>query len=113
MTATQVILEVGPSALVQFSFLFFFFFLSFVFCLSRATPAAYGGSQARGQLELQLLAYTTATGTADPSHVCDLHHISWQHWIRNPLSEARDRTCNLMVFSVVVVVVAVCLLVLA
>ena len=44
------------------------------------------------ELELQLLAYTTATATLDPSHVCDLHHSSQQRWIPNPLSEARDRT---------------------
>ena len=24
--------------------------------------------------ELQLPAYTTATATLDPSHICDLHH---------------------------------------
>ena len=42
------------------------------------------------KLELQLLAYTTATAMPDLSHVCDLHHSSWQHWILNPLSEARD-----------------------
>ena len=51
------------------------------------------------QLELQLLAYTTATATQDLSHVCDLHHCSQQSQILNPLSEARDRTCNLMVPS--------------
>ena len=36
----------------QFSqlYFFFFFFLSFVFCLSRAIPEAYEGSQARGQI---------------------------------------------------------------
>ena len=44
------------------------------------------------KLELQLLAYATATGTQDPSHVCDLHHSSWQCQILNPLSEAGDRT---------------------
>ena len=44
------------------------------------------------ELELQLLAYTTATATQDLSHVCDLHHRSWQRWILNPLSKARDRT---------------------
>ena len=43
--------------------------------------------------EGQLLAYTTASATPDPSHVCDLHHGSWQCWILNPLSEARDQTC--------------------
>ena len=42
--------------------------------------------------ELQLLARTTVTATQDPSHVCNLHHNSWQHWILNPLSEARDQT---------------------
>ena len=45
---------------------------------------------------LQLPAYTTATTTLDPSHVCDLHHSSWQRWIPNPVIEARDRTCILM-----------------
>ena len=40
--------------------------------------------------ELQLPAYTTATATWDPSHICNLHRSSWQHRILNPLSEARD-----------------------
>ena len=26
----------------------------------------------------------------DLSHICDLHHNSWQRWILNPLSEARE-----------------------
>ena len=49
--------------------------------------------------ELQLLAYTTATAVGVPSRVCDLHHSSWQRQILNPLSEARDRTHNLIVPS--------------
>ena len=48
------------------------------------------------ELELQLLAYTTAAATRDLSCICDLHHSSWQCWILNPLSKARDRTCILM-----------------
>ena len=36
--------------------------------------------------ELQPPAYTTATATPDPSHVCDLHLSSWQRWILNPQS---------------------------
>ena len=40
-----------------------------------------------------------ATSLWDPSHICDLHHSSWQYQILNPLSEARDRTRNLMVPS--------------
>ena len=46
--------------------------------------------------ELQLLAYTTATAMPDPSRVCNLHHSSQQRRILNQLSEARDRTHNLM-----------------
>ena len=42
--------------------------------------------------ELQLRAYTTATGVWDPSPICDLHHSSQQLWILNPPSEARDGT---------------------
>ena len=47
------------------------------------------------ELELQLPATATATATAtwDLSLICDLHHSSWQYWILNPLSEARDQTC--------------------
>ena len=46
--------------------------------------------------KLQLLAYTTATATPEPSHICELYHSYWQHQILNPLSEARHRTCTLM-----------------
>ena len=65
----------------------------------RGSSEAYGGSQARSQArsqagvesELQLPAYATATATPDPSRVCNLHHSSWQCWILNPLSKAKDR----------------------
>ena len=49
--------------------------------------------------ELQLPAFATATATSDPGHVCDLHHSSQPHRILNPLMEARDRACILMVPS--------------
>ena len=55
-----------------------------LFCLFRAAPVVYGGSQARG-----LIGVVAAS----------LHHSSWQHQILNPLSEARDQTRNLMVSS--------------
>ena len=42
------------------------------------------------ELELQLLAFATAKAIRDLSRVYDLHHSSQQHWILNPLSEARD-----------------------
>ena len=77
----------------------FLVFLFLFFCLFRATPVAYGGSQARVYLELQLPVYTTATATWDLSRICNLHQSSRQHQILNPLSEARDQTRNHMVPS--------------
>ena len=50
----------------------------------------------RVYLELQLLAYATASATPALSQVCDLHHSSLQQWILNPLSEARHQAHNLM-----------------
>ena len=41
--------------------------------------------------ELQLLAYTIATETQDPSHICDLYHSSRQCQILNPLSQGSNR----------------------
>jgi len=76
-----------------FSFFLFLFFLFFF----RAEPTAYRVSQARGPI--RATAYTTATATQDPSHICDLHHSSQQCQILNPLSKARDPTRNLMVPS--------------
>ena len=48
------------------------------------------------QSELQFLAYTTATAMPALSHICNLHHSSWQRQILNPLSEVRDQSCILM-----------------
>ena len=47
-------------------------------------------------VESDLLAYTTAITMQDPSCICDLHHSTWQRWIFNPLSKARDQTRMLM-----------------
>ena len=71
---------------------FFFFFLGLHPCHMEVPMLGV-------ESELQLPAYTEATATPDPSHVCNLHHSSQQHGILNPLSEARDHTCNLMVPS--------------
>ena len=48
------------------------------------------------ETELYLPAYTTATATPDPSHICNLHHSLQQCQILNPLSEAWDPTLILM-----------------
>ena len=58
--------------------------------------AAYGGSQARDPIRLQLSAYATATATPDSSHVYDLHQRSRQCPILDPLNKARDQTHILM-----------------
>ena len=56
---------------------FFFFFA--------ATPVTYGSSRAKGQVQPQLLAYSTAAATPDPSHICNLCDTLRQQWILNPL----------------------------
>ena len=44
------------------------------------------------ELELQLLAYTTATATQELSHICDLHQSSLATLVLNPLYKAMDQT---------------------
>ena len=51
------------------------------------------------EVELHLPAYTTATATQDPSRIFHLHRNSRQCQILNPLSEARNRTCILVLTS--------------
>ena len=48
------------------------------------------------KLELQVLAYTTATAIPDPRHICNLRCGLRHHWILNSLSEAKDQTHILM-----------------
>ena len=67
----------------------------FLFCLFRATPAAYGGSKARGRIR-GAVAFAIATAKPDPSCVCNLHHGLQQRQVFNPLSKARNWTCVLM-----------------
>ena len=73
---------------------FFFFFFFCLFAFSRATPVAYGGSQARGLIGAVALAYARARATQDPSRVCDLHHSSQQRQNLKPLRKARDQTAT-------------------
>ena len=60
---------------------------------------AHGGSQARGLIRAVASSLARNRATPDRSHVCDLHHSSQQRQILNPLREARDLTCYLMVPS--------------
>ena len=54
------------------------YFFSFFFFFFRATPAAYGRSQARGRIGAVAASYATATARPDPSLICDLCRSSWQ-----------------------------------
>jgi len=65
------------SEAVIFFILFFFFFLApHLLHMEVSTKSAY----------------TTATAMSDLIRVYNLHLSSCQHWILNPLCEARDRT---------------------
>ena len=46
--------------------------------------------------ELQLPGYTTAIAMQDPSHIFNLYHSSWQCWLPDPMTEARNWTHILM-----------------
>ena len=60
-----------------------------ILLLFRATPAAYGSSQARGRIGAAAASLCHSNAGSEP--VWNLHHSSWQCWIPNPLSKARDR----------------------
>ena len=60
---------------------------------------AYGDSQARGQIGAVAAGLRHRQSNTKSELVCDLHHSSQQHQILNPLSKARDQTCNLIVPS--------------
>ena len=83
-----------PSCVTLGKIPFFFFFFCWL------GPHPWHMKAPRLGVESQVLpAYTTATAMQDLSHICDLHHSFWQHRILNPLSEARDWTCHLLVPS--------------
>ena len=67
-----------------FCLLFFFFFFKGLHPGHMEVP--------RLGVESELKLPATATATPDPSLVCNPHHSSWQCWIPNPLSRARDWT---------------------
>ena len=60
---------------------------------------AYGNFQARGQIGTTTAVYATGTAKQDQNCIRDLHCSSQQCQILNPLSEARDGTCILMILN--------------
>ena len=59
----------------------FFFFVSIFLPFLGQHPQHMEVPRLGVESELQLLAYTTATATPDPSHICNLHHSSQKCWI--------------------------------
>ena len=75
------------SSTYAFYYYFSFLFFSFFFFLG-LHPWHMEVPKLGVESVLQLPAYATATH--NPSYVCNLHHSSWQCWILNPLSKARN-----------------------
>ena len=94
----KVMIENFYGILIWVSILLLDFFF-YLFLFFRAAPMAYGGSHARGLIRATAAGLRYSHNTRSESRVCDLYHSSRQHQILNPLSEARGRTCNLMVPS--------------
>ena len=94
------ILQACFTTSILFQLCFFALFILLSFCLFRATPMEYGGSQARGLVRATVasLCHSYSYARYKPC-LRPTHHSSWQRWILNPLSKARDRTHNLMVPS--------------
>ena len=83
----QYFFQNGFSIAVFFQFLFVGeipFFLLF-FCCFLGLHLWHVEVRRLG-VELELQVSATATAARDLSHVCDLHHTSWQHQILNPLT---------------------------
>ena len=66
------------------------------FCLFRAAPVAYGGSQARGWIRAVAAGLWHSHSIAGSELCLNLYHRSRQHQILNPLSKAKHQTCILM-----------------
>ena len=85
--------------LLHFYFLILLLFIFLSFCLIGAVPVAYGGSQARGLIEAVAASLHQSHSKTRSELRLRLYHSSQQCQILNPLSEARDWTCILMVPS--------------
>ena len=72
------------------------FYFYFMFCLFRATPVAYGGSQARGRIgAVAACLHHSHSNTGSEPHLQPTPQLTAR---LDPysLSEARDGTCILM-----------------
>ena len=70
--------------------------LFFIYCFLELHLQHMEAPRLEVKSELKLPAYSTAIAMQNLSHVCDLHHSSWQCQILNPLSKNRDQTLIFM-----------------
>ena len=90
-----VFLQVLSLSLSPYLSLFLSLSLSLSLSSFRAATSAYGSSQAKGWIIGAADAgpcHRHSKTMLDLSHICNLHHSLGQHWILNPLREARDWT---------------------
>ena len=71
------------------------FIYLFTYLFFRAARVAHGSSKARVLIGAAA-AEAIATAMPDSNHICKPNRRLQQRHIRNPLMEARDRTCILM-----------------
>ena len=88
-----VIVKYDPEATMVFLTLTFIY-MFVIYCLFKASPVAYGSSQARGRIrDVAAGLHHSHSNVGSKLH---LHHSSRQCQILNPLSKAGDRTRVLM-----------------
>ena len=74
----------------------FYFILFYFICFLEPYLQHMEVSRLGVKSDVQWLTCPAATAMRDLSCICNVHHSSWQHWILNPLGEAKDGTCILM-----------------
>ena len=99
LTLSHQIIPVNPDSIPKYLFLIFIVIIFKLFFIAFFLGSQLWYMEVPGlgvKLELQLPAYAPATATPDTSYICVLCCSLRQHWILNPLSEARDQTHILM-----------------
>ena len=77
-------LNIVPCAILQYLVVYPFYLFIFLFAFLGPHPRHVEVPRLGVKLELQLPAYAIVIAMPNPSHVCNLHHSSWQRWIFNP-----------------------------
>ena len=75
---------------VNYIYTIYIITLTYLHMLFRATPMAYGNSQARGRIGAGAASLCHSHSNAGSEHICDIHRSSQPSQILNPQSKARD-----------------------